>query len=140
MTLDPGTLPAALLSMRYDGDRVPGRESSLKGLDAGNCQLFAYALLRHFGRPLLSFRSSELWADMTRTEIVEPPFEALDLLLFNKTSDPWGAHVAVSLGGDEAIHLSKRVGHPVVWSLDRFRQESDYRLLIGAKRLRTRDT
>lgn len=135
MMLDPSTLPAALWEVRYDGSRVPGEELSLEGLDAGNCQVFAYALLRHFGRPLLSFRSSELWADTARTEIVEPPFEALDLLLFNKTSEAWGAHVAVSLGGDAAIHLSQRVGHPVVWTLDRFAEEADYRVLLGAKRL-----
>jgi murein DD-endopeptidase / murein LD-carboxypeptidase len=135
MMLDPDSLPAALLNMRYDGDRVPGGESSLDWLDAGNCQVFAYALLKHFGRPLLTFRSSELWDDKTCTDFVNPPFDALDLLLFNKTSDPWGAHVAVSLGGDEAIHLSKRVGNPVVWTLDRFAEEADYQVLVGAKRL-----
>ena len=136
MMLDSSTLPAALLEVRYDGSRMPGKEPVPDVLHGANCQLFAYAMLQHFGRPLLTFRSSELWADTTQTEIVEPPFDALDLLLFNKTSDPWGAHVAVSLGGDEAIHLSKRVGHPVVWTLDRFKQESDYRVLVGAKRVR----
>jgi len=135
MMLDPSTLPTALWEMRYDGSRVPGMEPVPEPLLRANCQLFAYALLRHFGRPLLTLRSSELWDDTTCTEVVTPPFEALDLLLFNGTPEAWGAHVAVSLGGDQAIHLSKRVGHPVVWSLERFAEEADYRVLVGAKRL-----
>lgn len=133
---DPITLPAALWEVRYDGSRVPGEHAVPDVLEAANCQLFAYALLRHFGRPLLTFRSSELWEDTTCTEVAEPPFEALDLLLFNGTSEAWGAHVAVSLGGEQAIHLSQRVGRPAVWSLERFAEEADYRVLIGGKRLR----
>ena len=135
MILDPVTLPAALWDVRYDGSLVPGLEPASEPLLRANCQLFAYTLLRHFGRPLLTLRSSELWDDTTSTEVVTPPFEALDLLLFNATPEAWGAHVAVSLGGDQAIHLSKRVARPAVWSLERFAEEADYRVLVGAKRL-----
>lgn len=136
MILDPGTLPAALWDVRYDGSLVPGLEPASEPLLRANCQLFAYTLLRHFGRVMPPFRSSELWADTAHTLAVAGPFEALDLLLFNATPDAWGAHVAVSLGGEQAIHLSKRVGLPAVWTLERFAEEADYRVLVGAKRLR----
>jgi murein DD-endopeptidase / murein LD-carboxypeptidase len=136
MILDPTMLPAELWDVRYDGSSVPGEGPIPEVLHAANCQLFAYALLRHFGQPMLTLRSSELWEDTTWTELAEPPFAALDLLLFNRTSEAWGAHVAVSLGGEAAIHLSRRVGHPVVWTLDRFAEEADYRVLVGAKRVR----
>lgn len=133
--LAPSDIPARFWSVGYDGTRIPGDETPDLTLGA-NCQVFAYALLRHFGRALPPFRSSELWDDTTHTLVVSEPFEALDLLLFNATPEAWGAHMAVSLGGDQAIHLSQRVGRPVVWTLDRFAEEADYRVLVGAKRLR----
>jgi hypothetical protein len=42
----------------------------------------------------------------------------LDLLLFNRTDEPCGAHVAVYLGQDGAVHLSQEVGRPVVLPLE----------------------
>ena len=135
MMLDPSSIPARFWSVSYDGRRVPGDGEEPDLTLGANCQLFAYALLAHFGQDMLGFRSSELWADTTRTIAVAPPYDAFDLLLFNATTNAWGAHVAVSLGGDQAIHLSQRLCSPAVWSLARFAQEDDYRVLIGAKRL-----
>lgn len=135
MIFAPSDIPERFWTVEYNAGRVPSDNAPLDLRQGANCQLFAYALLNHFGKAHLSFRSSELWNDTTCTEVVGPRFEALDLLLFNTTPDAWGAHVAVSLGEDRAIHLSKRVGRPAVWSLDHFRKQAEYRTLVGAKRV-----
>lgn len=127
-------IPDRLWRVPYNAQRYPGAPGTT-GLDGGaNCQLFAYELLRVFGLVLPPFRSSDLWEDTNHTIVVGAPFEPLDLLLFNRTSEAYGAHVAVGLGGDQAIHLSRRMGRPVVWPIGRFHVESDYAVLIGAKR------
>jgi hypothetical protein len=116
-------------------DPAHDRDSpALMGIEAGaNCQNFAYELLRHFGRHLPNLRSSNLWDDTEHT-IVADEYEPLDLLLFNRTRNAWGAHVAVYLGEDQAIHLCRRVGFAAVWSLAQFTAYPEYRVLIGAKR------
>ena len=63
--------------------------------------------------------------------------EPLDLVLFAGSPDPWGAHVGVSLGGAEVLHLCKEVGVPVVWEFEDFAERERYRSLIGFKRVRT---
>jgi hypothetical protein len=104
------------------------------GIETGaNCQNFAYELLRHFGRHVPNLRSSNLWDDRERT-IVADAYQPLDLLLFNRTRDAWGAHVAAYVGKERAIHLSRRVGLAAVWSLAQFAIRPEYRMLIGAKR------
>jgi cell wall-associated NlpC family hydrolase len=90
-------------------------------------------LVRHFGRTVPDFRSSELWEDEEHTTRVTE-LEPLDILLFNKTGDAYGAHVAVYLGDDQAIHLSRRCGHPEIWPLTQFLERPEYRVYIGAKR------
>lgn len=124
-------IPAHFWDVPYDGARVPAAGT---GLAAGaNCQHFAYELLRHFGRTVEDLRSSELW-DSAGSLRVEAPFEPLDLLLFNPTSDAYGAHIAVFTGDGEAIHLSKRVGKPAVWRIEQFLELPEYCVLIGGKR------
>ncbi|WP_218575018.1 hypothetical protein [Reyranella sp. CPCC 100927] len=106
----------------------------LVGIEAGaNCQNFAYELLRHFGRYVPHLRSSDLWDDTAHT-IAADAYEPLDLLLFNRTRSAWGAHVAVYVGDDQAIHLSRRVGLAAVWSLAKFAAQAEYQIIIGAKR------
>ena len=61
----------------------------------------------------------------------------LDLLLFNDTSDPWGAHVGTWIGADQILHLSAEVGKPAVWPMREFACRDRYRVLIGIKRVRT---
>jgi murein DD-endopeptidase / murein LD-carboxypeptidase len=116
-------------------DPAHDRDSpTLMGIETGaNCQNFAYELLRHFGRYVPNLRSSNLWDDTEHT-IVADEYKPLDLLLFNRTRDAWGAHVAVCVGDDQAIHLCRRVGFAAVWSLAEFAAQSEYRVLIGAKR------
>ncbi len=60
--------------------------------------------------------------------------EPLDLLLFNRAPDAWGAHVALYLGDERAVHLSRQVGRPVIWTLEQFKAEPHYQCFIGAKR------
>jgi murein DD-endopeptidase / murein LD-carboxypeptidase len=105
--------------------------------DGANCQRFAYELLRANGRAIGDLRSSDLWAD-TRDTMCVTDLEPLDLLLFNRTPDAWGAHVALYLGDERAVHLSKQVGRPVIWTLEQFTAEPRYRCFIGAKRSTTR--
>ena len=125
-------LPAGLRTVRYDSAKIPDRSHDLS--HGGNCQSYVYAVLAHFGIDLPPWRSSELWADATLTEKVTA-FEPLDLLLFNRTEDPFGAHVALSAGAGEALHLSKSVGRPAIWSLAEFAARDEYRVLIGGKRV-----
>lgn len=135
MTLGPDDIPAEFWIVPYASDRVPVKKDHDLSRGA-NCQRFAYALLAHFGRYLPPFRSSELWDDATYTLHAAAPFAPLDLLLFAAEQRPWGAHVAVVTGPDTAIHLSRRVGRPAIWSLARFGEEADYWVLLGAERVR----
>jgi hypothetical protein len=119
--------------MRYDGRCYPGSPVQLDG--RGNCQTFAYAVLRHFGRVIPDFRSSELWADR-RFTFEADPFAPLDILLFNISPDAFGAHVGIYVGCERVLHLSKQAGIPAVWMLDEFTRNPRYRVQIGAKRTR----
>ena len=67
---------------------------------------------------------------------VSDELRPLDLLPFNRTQNPWGAHVALHLGEDHAIHLSKKQSEPVIWPLAQFLELAEYQTFIGAKRLR----
>jgi cell wall-associated NlpC family hydrolase len=124
-------IPAHFWSVPYDFACFPAHDLS----QGANCQAFAYALLRHFGHAISDFRSSVLWDDTRETVRVIGPLGPLDLLLFNPTADPYGAHVGVYLGEGRVIHLAKRVGRPAVWPLERFARERGYEILIGAKRV-----
>ena len=132
----PSDIPPKFLSVRYVGARIPEADAPYDVSNGANCQLFAYALLAHFGRDVPPLRSSELWEDADATDRVTGAYQPLDLLLFSESDSAWGAHVAVALGTDRAIHLSQRVGLPAIWPLSRFHEEADYRVLLGAKRPR----
>ena len=120
---------------------VHGCERRLPSLARGaNCQLFAYELLRHNGFRIGDLRSSELWTDRQDTMPVNDDTACGDLLLFNRADRAWGAHVAVALGDGRAIHLSKQIGRPVVWTLAAFAAEARYACFIGAKRPIRRDS
>lgn len=126
------TLPLLFRTVRYDGSRIPDGRHDLS--NGSNCQLYAYAVLAHFGINLPPWRSSELWADAELTRQV-PSFESLDLLLLNREAEPFGAHVAVYVGAGRALHLAKLVGEPAIWSLEAFAVHEEYRMLIGGKRV-----
>lgn len=127
------TLPHRFHTVRYDGAQIPNGDHDLSG--GANCQRYAYAVLANFGIDLPPWRSSELWADAERTQVVSA-FEPLDLLLFSRDGQPFGAHVAVYAGEGRVLHLAKSVGKPVVWSLTEFAGREEYRALLGGKRVR----
>ena len=126
-------IPQHFWDVRYDQNHDPDTPE-LKSIDESpNCQNFAYEILRHFGRTIPNFRSSNLWEDTQHTTVVSE-YQPLDLLLFNRTEKPWGTHVALCVGDGEAIHLSKILSAPVVWPIAQFAERPEYRVLIGAKR------
>jgi hypothetical protein len=133
-SLSPLTIPERFYHVRYNGARYPGAEGVV-GLDGGaNCQQFVYELIRHFGFASPDYRSSELWEDEIHTQTVVGELAPCDLLLFNRTSAAWGAHLAVHLGMNLAIHLSQRAGVPVIWKIEEFSLCPEYACFIGAKR------
>ncbi len=133
LSASPLPIPAHFHAVRYNGARFPGAPG--RGLEDGaNCQRFAYEFVRHYGRAIPDFRSSGLWEDTeytARTETLEP----LDLLLFNKTRKPWGAHVGVYLGEGLIVHLAKQIALPAIWSFACFLRRPEYACYIGAKRV-----
>ena len=126
-------IPDRFWKIPYDTTHDPD-SATLGGIETGaNCQNFAYELLRHFGRQVPYLRSSNLWDDTEHTIFVDE-YQPLDLLLFNPTDNAWGAHVAVYVGNDRAIHLSRRIGLAAVWPLAQFATHPEYRILLGGKR------
>lgn len=130
-------IPKHFWQIRYDQNHDPDTPTLPSISDSPNCQNFAYSLLKHFGFEVSPFRSSNLWQDSSETYVVSDELMPLDLLLFNRSKSPWGAHVALYLGEDQAIHLSKKQSEPVIWPLAQFLEQAEYRTFIGAKRLRT---
>ena len=125
-------IPSRFFQVRYNGAAHP--LANVVGLSQGaNCQRFVFELLKHFGYEIGPMRSSELWEDHTFTRRVRR-MQPLDILMFNRNADAWGAHVALYLGGGRAIHLSKAVGKPVIWKLREFLKVDGCRLLVGIKR------
>jgi len=78
-------VPAHLTPVRYDGARDPGAADSAELTEGANCQLFAYALLLHFGRSVPPLRSSDLRENARHTRRVADLLP-LDLLLWNHTA------------------------------------------------------
>lgn len=128
-------LPAALWDVPYDGDRYPGAVPRGQVELGANCQLFAYEVLSHFGFTLPDLRSDELWRDTEATQVVLVP-QPLDLVLVHDRQQAWGAHVGVMVSATEAVHLSKEVGRPAVWTLAQFAATPRFANLIGFKRPR----
>ncbi|EFL22462.1 cell wall-associated hydrolase [Streptomyces himastatinicus ATCC 53653] len=133
-------LPDRFWSVPYVGARFPGSPAVAERPDlaeGANCQLFAYAVLRHHGLEPPALRSSDLWADSASTTHVTAA-RPLDLLLFNATDDAYGAHVGVWAGPDQVLHLCAEAGAPAVWPLSAFAARPRYRTLIGVKRVTAR--
>ncbi|MEU3708857.1 hypothetical protein [Streptomyces catenulae] len=147
---DPfGGLPAALRDIAYSAARHPGARSpdgpssdgsGAPDLSAGaNCQLYAYAVLRHHGLTAPPLRSAELWADTAATRRVTVA-RPLDLVLFDGgpvagRPEGYGAHVGVHLGPDRVLHLCKEVGRPAVWRYAEFAARARYARTLGIKRV-----
>ncbi|MFE7673703.1 hydrolase [Streptomyces albidoflavus] len=129
-------LPADLWTVPYAGSRYPGSPAATAHPDlalGANCQLYAYEVLRHFGRPLPPLRSAELWADRTATREVPDP-APLDLLLYSPDGTAYGAHVGIWMAQDAVLHLCREVGRPAVWHPADFAARPRYQRLVGVKR------
>jgi len=102
--------------------------------DAGaNCQLYAYAVIALFDRHVPPHRSSELWEEPGLEHVSVNDMANLDLVLFNGTMNPWGAHVAVVIG-DRLLHLSQEIGSPAIWEWKDFAERERYREIVGIVR------
>ncbi len=134
----PGGWPAWIRTVAYHGPSYPGAVGLGPIADGANCQRYAYAVLGLFGHRVPEHRSSELWADEAFYDtIIDGDFRPLDLLLFNPTADPFGAHVGLYMGPDEILHLSLEVGVPAIWTASQFADRHRYRVLLGAKRVQS---
>jgi hypothetical protein len=103
-------------------------------LEGSNCQRYAYGVLSLFGLRCPPLRSSELWDDRDASVAVRDP-GPLDLVLFNGSADPYGAHVGLWMAPDEILHLCREVGFPAVWSLAEFARRPRYATTVGFKRV-----
>ncbi|MEU8588045.1 hydrolase [Streptomyces sp. NPDC048664] len=142
--MDPllARLPSAFWSVPHVAARFPGSRDVRErpGLAAGaNCQVFAYAVLRHFGLAAPALRSSDLWTDTRSTvRVGADAARPLDLMLFNAGDDAYGAHVGVRAGEGRVLHLCAEVGLPALWEDARFAERERYRVLVGVKRVTAR--
>lgn len=125
--------PDWVFTAPYDGSAHPQAMSLKSPSEGANCQLFAYATIRLFGLTLPPHRSSDLWEDGRFAHIDADDVHRLDLVLFNKSLDAWGAHVAVVVAGG-FLHLCAEVGHPAVWQWSDFYKRDRYRVVVGAIR------
>ena len=127
------SLPAWFWDVPYDGTRYPGAVPRGTLAEGGNCHLFAYAVLEHYGFRIPDLRSAELWRDTTATQVVLEP-RPLDLVLLHDRPQAFAAHVGVVCSESEVVHLSKEVGRPAVWTFAQFAATPRYAHLIGFKR------
>jgi hypothetical protein len=126
-------LPTWFWDVPFVAERVPGSVPRSALREGGNCQLFAYEVLAHFGFQVPDVRSAELWRDTTATSVALAP-QPLDLVLFHDREQAWGAHVGVVVSATEVLHLCAEVGKPAIWTWDDFASRSRYAHLIGYKR------
>lgn len=133
-------LPTHLRNVPYVYDRAPAAVAPGDVSGGANCQVFAYAVLGHFGRHVPALHSSDLWAETEALKTVEQP-APFDLMLFDPGRYPgrpegYAAHIAVYLGPDRILHLCKEIGQPVIWTRADFAARPRYARLLGLKRVR----
>jgi cell wall-associated NlpC family hydrolase len=132
-----GGWPEGLWRVPYRGAAIPGASEPASWLGGSNCQRFAYGVLALFDHPCPPLRSSDLWADQERTATIEAgQLRPLDLVLYNRDRESYGAHVGVWMAPGEILHLCAEVGVPAVWSEDDFALRGRYATVVGYKRVR----
>lgn len=128
------SIPNYFFDVPYKGSCYPGSPTLGDFRVGANCQVFVYQLLAHFGYPMLpDFRSSELWADQIHTSPTTS-VEIFDILFWNTTDNPWGAHLGMAINQRQAIHLSRANNKAVIWPLERFWEVPNYTVFLGGKR------
>jgi len=128
-------IPDRFKNVRYVSSRIPGCKDDSDLTLGANCQIFAYNLLRDFGLNPPNYRSSELWDDSEFSEVVTE-FKPLDIMMYNDSTDSYGAHVGVYAGNGIVYHLSLSNGVPKFGRHLDLLQQSKYRFFIGAKRVK----
>ena len=128
-------IPAKFINVHYNSQRIPEVADPSNLALGANCQLYAYELLRYFGKHPPSLRSSELWSDNLYTKEIAVYEEVLDLMLYNKTPAAYGAHVGVYVGDGMVLHLSSAIGYPVIQKHTELLAQEKYACFIGAKRV-----
>ena len=121
-------IPDRFKNVKYVASCSPGSKDDSDLTLGANCQVFAYNLLRDFGLNPPNYRSSELWGDSE--------FKPLDIMMYNDTTDSYGAHVGVYVGNGLVYHLSLSNGVPKFERHLDLLQQSKYRFFIGAKRIK----
>ena len=129
-----GGWPEWVFMTPYVGSAHPQAAQATPIANGANCQRFAYAVLGLFGIAVPPHRSSELWEDRQLDHVIPSDVRDLDLVLFNRTADAWGAHVVVALAGG-FLHLSAEVGRPALWQWSDFAERERYQAIIGAIRV-----
>jgi hypothetical protein len=129
-------IPEKFYSVKYNYDRYPGVEDQANFSQGANCQVFSYELLAINGVRAPNLRSSNLWEDSEYTIKVEGDIKPLDLLLFNRISDPYGAHMAVSLGGEDLIHLAMHNEVAEISTINELCKLDKYKVFLGAIRVK----
>ncbi|ELA7318098.1 hydrolase [Vibrio alginolyticus] len=128
-------IPDRFKNVRYVSSRIPGCKDDSDLTLGANCQVFAYNLLRDFGLNPPNYRSSVLWDDSEFSEVVTE-FKPLDIMMYNDSTDSYGAHVGVYAGNGIVYHLSLSNGVPKFERHLDLLQQSKYRFFIGAKRVK----
>lgn len=129
-----GGWPENIGKIPYEYSAGPAASDPPSWLDGSNCQRFAYGVLSLFGIVCPALPSSDLWEEREVTRVTLSP-EPLDLILFNSTTDSYGAHVGVWMTNTEILHLCQEVGKPASWSLVDFARRPRYAYMIGCKRV-----
>ncbi|MGK0387930.1 MAG: lipoprotein Spr [Maribacter sp.] len=122
------------MDIKYNPRIIPNGEEHDIINNGANCQVYAYNLLRHNNLFVPDLRSSELWTDTEYSTLITGNYQALDILFFHKKNDAYGAHLAIFLGDNKAIHNAKKIGLPIIWDIDTFFQYPVYQFLLGGKR------
>ena len=105
-------------------------------IEAGaNCQRYAYAVLAQYGLRVPPVRSSELWTHPGIGRVPGQDLRPLDLVLFNESPSPFGAHVGIHMAPDQVLHLCAEMGRPVVWGYAEFGNRLRYGRLLGGARV-----
>ncbi|GAB3800900.1 hypothetical protein GCM10028798_16080 [Humibacter antri] len=126
--------PSWATSAPYVAAAFPGADCSARLEDGASCQLYAYAVLALFGRPVPSHRSSELWDDPSFAHVDQAESRDFDLVLFSADGAAWGAHVAVVFGG-ALLHLCAEEGRPALWTWEDFTSRGRYAAVAGIVRV-----
>lgn len=133
-----GGWPSWVWDAPYDGTRHP-QSRPFSPVSAGaNCQRYAYSILALFDLCAPPLRSSELWSAIELEPVTSDSIRPLDLVLFNSSQNPYGAHVGVAMPQDEILHLCKEIGRPAIWPLSSFERRERYKTFLGGRRVTVR--